>query len=349
MGAMGAQLGRRRFLLLQVALTAGSFTFLALRVDLDRWLEQLTDVRLGWALAGLVAFTLSKTIHAYRWRVLLRHRRGISGRDLLPVFLVSNLANAVVPLRAGDVLRVELARRRFGIPRAELTSSVFLVESVLDGVAFIALLLPALLLLDPGALRTPAAALVAVVVLGAFTASLVIARRGTGAAVERWRVVGLLPPTVRARVAAVLPSFVNGMRVLRGGAGMGIAIAFSIVAWLAEVSVYWMMGQAFGLELGFSEAVLVTIAANVIVSLPLTPWDIGPYEVAVTEALAFMGFGLSQAGAYAVGSHLLLIVWISLTGVVAMWTLDVRPRELIRSRSAGAGGGDPPVPPTAAG
>ena len=80
-----------------------------------------------------------------------------------------------------------------------------------------------------------------------------------------------------------------------------------------------MMGRAFGLELGFSEAVLVTIAANVIVSLPLTPWDIGPYEVAVTEALAFMGFGLSEAGAYAVGSHILLIVWIGLTGIVAMW------------------------------
>lgn len=338
---MGAYLRqRRRFLLLQVALTAGSFTFLALRVDLDRAVEQLTDVRLGWALAGLVVFTLSKTIHAYRWRVLLRHRRDLSGRGLLPVFLISNLANAVVPLRAGDVLRVELARRRFGIPRAELTSSVFLVESVLDGVAFIVLLLPALLLLDPGALRTPAAAVVALVVLGAFAASLVIARRGAGVAVEHWRVAGLLPPPLRAHIATIVPSFVNGMRVLRGGAGMGIAIGFSVVAWAAEVGVYWMMGRAFGLELGFSEAVLVTIAANVIVSLPLTPWDIGPYEVAVTEALAFMGFGLSEAGAYAVGSHILLIVWIGLTGIVAMWTLHVRPGELISSRRAGAAGGD---------
>ena len=114
---------------------------------------------------------------------------------------------------------------------------------------------------------------------------------------------------------------------------MGIAIALSVVAWTAEVAVYWMMGRAFALEMGFSEAVLVTIAANVIVSLPLTPWDIGPYEVAVTEALAFMGFGLSEAGAYAVGSHLLLIVWISITGVAAMWTLHVGPRDLLAPRS----------------
>ena len=127
----------------------------------------------------------------------------------------------------------------------------------------------------------------------------------------------------------------NGMRVLRSGRPMTIAIAMSIVAWSAEVSVYWMMGRAFGLELGLSEAVLVMIAANVIVSLPLTPWDVGPYEVAVTEALAIMGFSLSTAGAFAVGSHILLIIWI--TGVVAMWTLQLSPRELI---AGGAGNGD---------
>ncbi len=324
---------RRRWVLLQAALATGSFTFLALRVDLPRAVEQLTEIRLGWAVAGLVAFTLSKAIHSYRWRVLLRHRSGLRGRDLFPVFLVSNLANAVVPLRAGDVLRVELTRRRFGIPRAELTSSVFLVESVLDGVAFVALLLPALLLLDPGALRTPTAALIGAVVLGAFAASLLVARLEVGVAVDRWRLVGWLPPALRDRVAAIVPSFMNGMRVLRGGRGMGIAIVLSVVAWTAEVAVYWMMGRAFALEMGFSEAVLVTIAANVIVSLPLTPWDIGPYEVAVTEALAFMGFGLSEAGAYAVGSHLLLIVWISITGVAAMWTLHVGPRDLLAPRS----------------
>ena len=335
---------RRRWVLLQAALATGSFTFLALRVDLPRAVEQLTEIRLGWAVAGLVAFTLSKAIHSYRWRVLLRHRSGLRGRDLFPVFLVSNLANAVVPLRAGDVLRVELTRRRFGIPRAELTSSVFLVESVLDGVAFVALLLPALLLLDPGALRTPTAALIGAIVLGAFAASLLVARLEVGVAVDRWSLVGWLPPALRDRVAAIVPSFMNGMRVLRGGRGMGIAIALSVVAWTAEVAVYWMMGRAFALEMGFSEAVLVTIAANVIVSLPLTPWDIGPYEVAVTEALAFMGFGLSEAGAYAVGSHLLLIVWISITGVAAMWTLHVGPRALLASRSDAAAADAEPSP-----
>jgi uncharacterized protein (TIRG00374 family) len=329
---MGGYVRRhRRLLLLQAVLTVGSITFLALRVDLDEALEQLTAVRLEWALPGLLAFTLSKTIHAYRWRVLLWHRRELHAGDLLSVFLVSNLANAVMPLRAGDVLRVELTRRRFGIPRPELTSSVFLVESVLDGVAFVALLVPALLLLDPSVLRTPMFALIGAGVLGVFAASLLVARLDVASSVERSRLLRPLPAPARARLAAVIPSFVNGMRVLRSGRPVTIAIAISIVAWMAEVSVYWMMGRAFGLELSLSEAVLVMIAANVIVSLPLTPWDVGPYEVAVTEALALMGFGLSQAGAYAVGSHILLVIWISITGLIAMWTLQVSPRELITS------------------
>lgn len=335
---MGAYMRRhRRLLLLQALLTVVSIGFLALRVDVEEAIRQLTNVRLLWAFPGLLAFTLSKAIHSYRWRVLLWHRRELQARDLLSVFLVSNLANAVVPLRAGDVLRVELTRRRFGIPRPELTSSVFLVESVLDGVAFIVLLLPALLLLNPSALRTPLAALIGVGVLGIFAASLLVARMEVAANVERWRLLRPLPAPARARIAAIIPSFVNGMRVLRSGRPVTIAIAISIVAWMAEVSVYWMMGRAFGLELGLSEAVLVMIAANVIVSLPLTPWDVGPYEVAVTEAMALMGFGLSQAGAFAVGSHILLIIWISITGLLAMWTLQVSPRELIPQATPAGG------------
>jgi hypothetical protein len=340
---MGGYVRRhRRLLLLQAVLTVGSITFLALRVDLDEALEQLTAVRLEWALPGLLAFTLSKAIHAYRWRVLLWHRRELHAGDLFSVFLVSNLANAVMPLRAGDVLRVELTRRRFGIPRPELTSSVFLVESVLDGVAFVALLVPALLLLDPGVLRTPMFALIGAGVLGIFAASLLVARLDVASSVERSRLLRPLPAPARARLAAVIPSFVNGMRVLRSGRPVTIAIAISIVAWMAEVSVYWMMGRAFGLEFGLSEAVLVMIAANVIVSLPLTPWDVGPYEVAVTEALAIMGFGLSQAGAYAVGSHILLVIWISITGLIAMWTLQVSPRELITPSEGDSPAGRPP-------
>ena len=325
---------RRRWVLLQAALATGSFTFLALRVDLPRAVEQLTEVRLGWAVAGLVAFTLSKAIHSYRWRVLLRHRSGLRGRDLFPVFLVSNLANAVVPLRAGDVLRVELTRRRFGIPRAELTSSVFLVESVLDGVAFVALLLPALLLLDPGALRTPTAALIGAVVLGAFAASLLIARLEVGVAVDRWRLVGWLPPALRGPRRRDRPLVHE--RDARAARRPGDGDRDRPLRRRVDGRGRRLLDDGPGLRAGdgvLGGGVLVTIAANVIVSLPLTPWDIGPYEVAVTEALAFMGFGLSEAGAYAVGSHLLLIVWISITGVAAMWTLHVGPRDLLAPRS----------------
>ena len=162
-----------------------------------------------------------------------------------------------------------------------------------------------------------------------FAASLIVARLEIAPTVERRWLLRALPASARKRLTTIIPSFVDGMRVLRSGRPVTIAIGISIVAWMAEVSVYWMMGRAFGLELNLSEAVLVMIAANVIVSLPLTPWDIGPYEVAVTGALAIMGFGISQAGTYAVGSHILLIIWISITGLAAMWTLQMSPRELI--------------------
>jgi hypothetical protein len=71
------------------------------------------------------------------------------------------------------------------------------------------------------------------------------------------------------------------------------------------------------------------IAANMAQAIPLTPWSIGPYEVAVTEVLVLLGSSRLDASSYAIGSRLLLMVWIGATGLLAMWSLNLRPRDLI--------------------
>jgi hypothetical protein len=79
-----------------------------------------------------------------------------------------------------------------------------------------------------------------------------------------------------------------------------------------------------------AEALVVTVAANLAVAVPVTPWNVGPYEVVVTEALVAMGSGRAAASGYAIGSHLLLLAWIGVTGVAAMWSLDLGMRDLVR-------------------
>ena len=324
----------RRLVAIQIPVLAISIALLVWRVDILEGLRGLPDLRPGWMLLGLVTFTASKAIHAYRWRVFLQHREA----PLMPlfgIFLASNLANALVPFRAGDLLRIELPNRLLNLPRAELVSSVLIVETIFDGLAFALLLLAAVALFGDLMFALPALAAFAILVLVVFVGLSWLSRVGVpddpeGSALLRW-----LPDRWRGNGARITRQFIEGMSSLRDPQRIAGALLVSIVAWLAEVSVYWMLGRAFGFELDAGEAIVLMIAANLVVSLPLTPWDIGPYEIAVTEAFVLLGGDRVDASAYAVGSHLVLLAWITISGLVAMLALSLRPGEIFQRGSAG--------------
>lgn len=319
---------RRHRYAFQALLSVLFVLLLVWRVDLREAFTRLRDVEYRWAVLGVFVFTFSKFVHSYRWRIFLWRRAGLPVSQLFGIFLMHNLANALVPLRAGDVLRVQVASQRFGIPRAELTATVFVVETLLDGVVFVALLFVGLFFLDLPFFSKPLFATLATLVTLGFLVALVLARMDVRRDFSAMRPVRWLPGRVRHAVGEAIPRFLEGMESLRSPKLALEAVGISFAAWLIEVVVYWFLGQAFGLGLSFSDYVLVMIGANVVVSLPLTPWDIGPYEVAVAEVLVLLGVARDVAGSYAVGSHLLLLVWISLTGIAAMWALGLRPRDL---------------------
>lgn len=321
--------GARRLVLLQTLLAVVVLAVLFWRVDIIGAFRQIPDIQFVWLVPGLVTFTVSKGIHAYRWRYFLRHRTEVPTGQLFSLFLVSNLANALIPLRAGDLLRIELPNRRFGVPRAEMASTVLVVESILDGLTFVILLSVGIATLDLPPILQQGLLTLSALVLGIFVLTVVAARFGS-----RWnpgesRILRRLPDRARHIIGRLYLEAVDGLDSLRTITATVIAIAISVVAWVAEVGVYSFIGHAFGLDMTVAEALVVTIAANLAVAIPVTPWNVGPYEVVVTEALVAMGADRAAASGYAIGSHLLLLAWIGVTGVAAMWALNLRFRDIM--------------------
>ena len=96
--------------------------------------------------------------------------------------------------------------------------------------------------------------------------------------------------------------------------------------------VFWLFGQAFGLDLPFSAYLVIMIGANMVVSLPLTPTSIGVYEVALLEVVALFGVDRSLAASYAIGTHVFISIWIGLTGLMAIWLLNLRFEDVFYLR-----------------
>jgi len=80
--------------------------------------------------------------------------------------------------------------------------------------------------------------------------------------------------------------------------------------------------------LTFAEYMLVMMTANFAVSIPITPSGIGPFEVATQELMRQMGTAQATAAGFAIGIHLSFILWITLTGLIAMWLTKLSPNEI---------------------
>jgi uncharacterized protein (TIRG00374 family) len=312
----------------QLALTAGFLVLLAWRVDISDALATLPDADWVWVLPALLLFTVSKAVHAYRWRVFLGRHRDVPYSGLLGIFLVHNMANAVLLLRAGDVLRIQTTAQRYNIPRSELTATVIVVETLLDGLAFVVLVAIAFSLgVIPGVLRGTFWGMAGLALFGV-TLGVVAARWVKTEALTELVPFRWLSYDARHSIMTILRQFQEGLRALRDPALAVPAIALSVAGWLLEAGSYWLFGHAFGLDLEWSAYLLIMMTANFAVSIPITPSGIGPYEVATQALVVALGAEPALATGFAIGIHLCFIIWVTLTGLAAMWLMRLSPNEI---------------------
>ncbi len=331
---MFRRLRGRRFLF-QLALTGVFVGILVWRVNLVRVLHTFEHVHYFWVLPALACFTLSKLVHAYRWRLLLSDTESAPLDGLFGVYLVSNMANNAVPFRIGNVVRIQVPAQRYGISRAELTGTVEVTETVLDGFTFLILTLVVLAFLRVSILPTGLAIALAVLASLAFLATIIVSRLPPPRHLADKPWLGIFTERTRQAIGNAVPEFFDGLAAMRETKRTLRVILVSFPAWLAESLMYFFFGLAFGLNIAFDKYIVIMITANIVVAFPITPWNLGTFEVALQTVMTTLGVNGFLAAGYAIGTHVFAIVWITLTGVVAMWFLKLDPRNVLWLGSRG--------------
>jgi uncharacterized protein (TIRG00374 family) len=120
-----------------------------------------------------------------------------------------------------------------------------------------------------------------------------------------------------------VPHFIDGLAVFREAKLAAQAIGLSFCIWLLEVAMFVLFGLAFGIHLSMPAWMLIMVAANMVSSIPITPSNIGTYELAVVELVKALGVPAGDAVAFAIATHIFNIVWITGAGFVAMWALGL--------------------------
>src|SRR5574341_304486 len=315
-------------IVLQLAAGVALVAVLVWQTDLDKAVTIVREGQYVYLAVGLPLYLVAALVNAYRWRLALHHLEVPPVGDLFGIYLVALMLNRVLPMRMGDVWRVQLPARRYGISGEALTAEVWVVETLLDATVFVLLILWSLAFLGVRPVPLTIAWTLSMLTLGGLLAATLAARLELREGWEERGFVRHLLQPVRVRAGVMVPRFVEGLRVLRDLPVAGAALALTLLSWVVQAVMYYSFGLMFGLELSLAEAIVVTIAAAIVVSLPLMPSSIGTYEVAVAGVLVLMGLSNAEAVTYALGSHILTVTISVIAGVVAVAALGLGYRDL---------------------
>ena len=212
-------------------------------------------------------------------------------------------------------------------PRAETLGTV-VAERVFDLLALLAILFAAYPWL-PELSWLRAAAMFAIVV--------VVAAAGLVFVLVRWdaqAIHWLLSPLRRVRrdgfaerVEHAAINATRGLVAIREPRVALAAIVLTVASWVVLSTSYWILMQAFSLDLPFVAGLLVTVTINMGLILPSSPAAIGVFEAATVIALTAFDIPQAQALSYAVVLHLLNLVPFLVAGAVLLGPGALRRRR----------------------
>ncbi|HEV2127211.1 MAG TPA: lysylphosphatidylglycerol synthase transmembrane domain-containing protein [Thermomicrobiales bacterium] len=295
------------------------FLWLAFRgQDLGEIRDALRQTNLWWVVPALLLYFTGVWVRAMRWQVLMRPLAPVSARDLFPVAVVGYMANNVLPLRAGELVRSVVIGQRFGV-RKTSTLATIAVERLFDGLTMLGFMLLATTVVSFTSelqnLAIIAFVLFAVLLIGLFALTL------GGSVVDRLLqlVLGPMPTALADRVERMAESFLSGLGIFRSRSDFLKVAGLSVTAWLFEASTYWVLAIGFGGTMreimGWAETLMTTGVANMATLIPSSPGYIGQFEYGVKLVLnGALGVADGPALAYAILVHAVLYFPITLWG-----------------------------------
>jgi uncharacterized protein (TIRG00374 family) len=251
-------------------------------------------LRYFWLALALPVVVGVMWIRSARWRILLDPMKAIGARRMFSIYTVGQLANLLFPALTGQAVRVLILNRTEGVTKSGAVSTMML-ETVLDGLSLILFMMgaSAMLVLPDWLQHGERWAAIAVLSVFALFVFAVQFRYEIAAAVERLET--RLPEPAYRRVHRVWTNFAEGLSALRSVKHLTLAFFCSVISWVGNLSVIALLLYAFDFTLPPGAALVLMIGNTLLLLIPITPANVGTYQVACVLGLSLFGIPKTDA------------------------------------------------------
>lgn len=303
-------------------LVSGIFLYIALRgLKLEQVGEVIRSAQLGWLLLVIPIDFTSLWFRSVRWQLLLRPVKTIPVKAVFPIMAIGYMGNNIYPARAGELLRAVILKQRQDIPIPSSLASI-IVERILDGVVILGFIFFNFSELNQLTSDSSMIASIRSLALWgslAFMSALlflVLAARfpaGTERLLSLW-VNRLMPNKWRDKVLQIAQRFFLGISALHSVRSLSMVLGSSLVIWLLETSVYWVVMLAFPFEISFFGLMLMNGLLNLTTTIPSAPGYVGTFDAPGIALLSAYGIARTLAAGYVLVLHAALWLPVTLLG-----------------------------------
>ena len=319
-------------------------------VDFRRLMDALMGANYVYVVPGIGLYLIGVWFRTLRWRRLLQHIRPIPTTRLFPVVVVGYMANNLLPLRLGELVRSYYVGDREQVSKAAALVTIF-IERLLDALTLllfilvIAIFVPLIGLAEafgewsslPWPLLAGAISLPFIVAFGLLV---VVAYAPARVRALIALVLRLLPSALESRLMHILDMFLEGLQSLKSPSTILVVFILSVPVWLFEAGLFVLVGYSFGFHEIYDSLpelivamVLVTAIANIGASIPAGPGGIGLFELIARETLVLLPLAAidrAVAGGYVAVVHASLLIPMIVLGQFFLWSQHVSLRSLTR-------------------
>lgn len=319
--------------LLGLAISAAILWWMASLVDWNRFAATLPDgvlVPLGLS-SGLYALTLAVRAWRFSWLFGRIAKTKVSFFTAFDLVALNNVLNHLLPLRAGEIAFLTLARRQLGVGVTESTLMLFVAR--LGDLAGLLLGMAVVIWWIPKAPLQVRGILLGLALLATFT----LWRVDVAVAVGRYFVAklsALMPAFVRKKLVGVLEKLDRVSPLLGDRSLFTKNLALSATIWGVNTVFFFVVMRILALDVNFAQVFIGGSGAALLPSLPINAFGtLGTLEAGWAAGFVLVGVPKDPATASGFILHGVILLMSGLTGAWAARLL-VRPAPTVEDAPA---------------
>lgn len=307
-------------------------------VNFQEVYDSISSINPIYPIVFLLGLYMQFFIRGYRWGLILYpHKNRIALLSLYHYTVIGFFLDAIVPGKIGEPAKGILLAKEENIGRSYGLASVVL-ERLIDSLMIVLLFLASLFFLkdttSPLLMKLKIASffIFPIIVLFFLLFYLLNTERAFVYVEKIIRFLSkVLPHKIRERAVTFGLNFVKGLRLNLSFFNYVKLLLSSIVVWLFLIPFYWFLMQGFEFGPNISMVETIPYFSIIVLSAAIpTPGMAGSLDFASKEVLRSSTYNVhvSEAVAYTVLAHFLILVVMVIPGIVSFWVKGISMKTI---------------------